>query len=115
MNTTTTEKTGLFVSVNTFDADGRTIGERIVDMYHYGTRNWLQNHHWWAMHNGHCVEVTVATPEAVSAYVESSKIALANKFNSVGGVTDDPTTGAAAAAVVIEPKVAPKKAKAAAA
>jgi hypothetical protein len=71
----------LFISVKTFDAEGKTVGERIVDMYHFGTRNWLQNHHWWAMHNGHCVETNVATPTEIENYLAASKTALAQKFN----------------------------------
>jgi hypothetical protein len=72
----------LFISVKTFDAEGKTVGERIVDMYHFGTRNWLQNHHWWAMHNGHCVETNVATADEVTGYLAASKEALAAKFNT---------------------------------
>lgn len=72
----------LFISVKTFDSEGKTVGERIVDMYHFGTRNWLQNHHWWAMHNGHCVETNVATGDEVTGYLAASKEALAAKFNS---------------------------------
>lgn len=72
----------LFISVKTFDVEGKTVGERIVDMYHFGTRNWLQNHHWWAMHNGHCVETNVATSDEVTGYLAASKEALAAKFNA---------------------------------
>lgn len=97
-----TEKPGLFVSIKTFNAEGRTIGERIVDMYHYGTRNWLQNHHWWAMHNGHCVETAVATEAEVADYIESSKAALAAKFNGVPGTTPE--------IIVAEPAAASAKA-----
>lgn len=70
----------LFISVKTFDTEGKTVGERIVDMYHFGTRNWLQNHHWWAMHNGHCVETNVATPDEIADFIVQSKQALAQKF-----------------------------------
>src|ERR1700761_9605846 len=45
---TSSGPSNLFISVKTFDAEGKTVGERVVDMYHFGTRNWLQNHHWWA-------------------------------------------------------------------
>lgn len=76
----------LFISVKTFDVEGKTVGERIVDMYHFGTRNWLQNHHWWAMHNGHCVETNVATSDEVTTYLAASKEALAAKFNTVKAV-----------------------------
>lgn len=74
----------LFVSVRTFDAQGKTIGERIVDMCHYGTRDWLSKHLWWSTHNGHCVEIDLAKPEDIDAYLEAGKVALAEKFNVVG-------------------------------
>lgn len=71
----------LYVKVETFNVEGREVGTRIVDMYHFGTRNWLQNHHWWAMHNGHTVETRVATDDEVSAYLAAQKQLLADKFN----------------------------------
>lgn len=82
-NGNTSQNPNLYISVKTFDATGHDIGFRVVDMYHFGTRNWLQNHHWWAMHNGHCVEANVATEEEVNAYLQSAKLALAAKFNAV--------------------------------
>lgn len=77
-----TPQQNLYMNVETFDAQGHTIGSRIVDLYHFGTRNWLQSHMWWAMHNGHCVEVNVATPTQIDEYLASAKQALAEKFNS---------------------------------
>jgi hypothetical protein len=74
--------TNLFISVKTFDAEGKTVGERIVDHCHYGTRNWLANHLWWATHNGHCTEINIATPEEIAAYLDAGKQALAEKFNA---------------------------------
>lgn len=71
----------LFISVRTFDGQGKTIGERIVDMCHYGTRNWLSNHLWWSTHNGHCVEVDLAKPDQIVAYLEKGKADLIAKFN----------------------------------
>lgn len=91
--TTNGNSQNLFISVNTFNAEGKTIGERIVDMYHFGTRNWLQNHHWWAMHNGHTVECNVASDAEISAYLANAKTALAEKFNS--SVPSTPVTVAA--------------------
>lgn len=85
VNSTTAPATGpsnLFISVKTFDVEGKTVGERIVDMYHFGTRNWLQNHHWWAMHNSHCVETNVASQDEITTYLAASKVALAAKFNA---------------------------------
>lgn len=83
----------LYISVKTFDVEGRTIGERIVDMYHFGTRNWLQNHLWWAMHNTAQVETTRATDDEIGAYMASGKAALAEKFNKTtpAANTDAPT------------------------
>lgn len=46
----------LHIRVNTFNSAGEQIGTRLVDLYHYGTKAWLQNHTWWAMHNGHMVK-----------------------------------------------------------
>ncbi|CAN5950615.1 unnamed protein product [Sphagnum jensenii] len=79
------QQRNLFVLVETFNYGGEQIGTRIVDMYHFGTRNWLQNHHWWAMHNGHVVETRTATDEEIGEYVENNasssliSIALNNK------------------------------------
>jgi hypothetical protein len=90
----TSQSNNLFISVKTFEsAEGRCIGERIVDMCHYNTRNWLQKHLWWATHNGHDTEIKVCTPEEVAAHIESGKAALAAKFNS----TSAPAELAAAA------------------
>lgn len=71
----------LFTKVMTFDTEGHTIGERIVDMYHFGTRKWLQTHLWWAMHNTAQVEITVATQKEVDLYLLEAKKKLATKFN----------------------------------
>ena len=70
----------LYMSVKTFCPEGKSIGFRIVDLFHYGTRNWLQDHLWWAMHNSNCVEVNVATDEEISEYLEASAKALQAKF-----------------------------------
>lgn len=77
-----TQANNLYISVKTFNTEGKTIGERIVDMYHFGTRNWLQNHLWWAMHHGACVETNIATDGEINAYLATAKQALADKFNS---------------------------------
>lgn len=45
------------VLVETFDSEGEVVGTREVDMYHYGTRDWLSGHMWWATHNGHRVYI----------------------------------------------------------
>lgn len=73
----------LYVSVKTFDGkDGKTIGERVVDMYHFGTHGWFGKHLWWATHNGHEVEVSTASDEEVISYVKEATVALAMKFNA---------------------------------
>lgn len=74
------QQRNLYVKVLTYDKDGKTIGTRIVDMYHYGTRNWLQNHIWWAMHNGHEIEQKCADDEDVATYVAQAAKDLAAKF-----------------------------------
>lgn len=86
----------LYISVKTFDFEGKTVGERIVDMYHFGTRNWLQNHLWWAAHNNNCVETNVATDAEIADYLASGKAALAEKFNH----TSAANTGAPAEAAL---------------
>lgn len=72
----------LFISVRTFDVEGKPVGERIVDMCHYGTRDWLSKHLWWATHHGYCTEVNIATPEESADYVAKGREALAAKFNA---------------------------------
>lgn len=72
----------LFISVKTFDGEGRTVGERIVDMCHYNTRNWLSNHLWWATHHGHCTEIDLAKPAEIEDYLAKGVKALAEKFNA---------------------------------
>lgn len=87
----------LFISVKTFDPEGKTVGERIVDMCHYGTRKWLSDHLWWATHNGNCTEIDLAKPAEIDAYLAKGKEALAAKFNHsapVGAVVE-PTAAAA--------------------
>jgi hypothetical protein len=74
--------TNLFISVKTFDIEGKTIGERVVDLYHFGTNNWLQKHSWWAMHHKATIEITQATPAEVDTYLAEAKAALVEKFNS---------------------------------
>lgn len=82
----TPQSRNLYASVNTFDAQGKSVGTRVVDMYHYGTSNWLSKHMWWAMHNGFCVETNIATDEEVGAYMASQELALQAKFGAPKGV-----------------------------
>lgn len=81
-NTAQEQQRTLFITVTTYDPKGQQVGTRVVDMYHYGTRNWLQNHHWWAMHNGNVVETMVATDAEVAEYLENARAELAAKFNN---------------------------------
>ena len=74
------EKT-LFVKVETYDKKGEKMGSRIVDMYHFGTRNWLQNHIWWAMHNEAGITQSVCSTAEVEAYMTEAKAKLAAQFN----------------------------------
>lgn len=69
------QESELFVLVNTFDSSGQQIGTRVVDMYHYGTRGWLSNHLWWAMHNGHVVHQQLATVAEVIELRQSASAA----------------------------------------
>lgn len=76
------QQSQLYVTVNTYGTDGKQVGTRVVDMYHYGTRNWLQNHMWWAMHHAHSVETLIANEAEVADYIKNQEVALAEKFNS---------------------------------
>jgi hypothetical protein len=75
------QASNLFFSVKTFDPQGKDIGFRVVDLYHFGTRKWLQDHLWWALHHHNLVEINEATPEETDAYLVAAKAALAEKFN----------------------------------
>lgn len=81
-------RNNLYMSVDTFDTTGRTIGARIVDLYHFGTRGWLQQHFWWAMHNGHTVEVNVATDEQIATYIAAGTTKLAEKYGGTEPVVE---------------------------
>ena len=70
----------LYVTISTYGQDGKQIGSRVVDMYHYGTRNWLSNHLWWATHNSCAVETVVASDSEVKEYLTAATSALAEKF-----------------------------------
>lgn len=72
----------VYASVKTFDAEGKTIGERIVDMHHIGTRDFLAKHLYWSTHKGHCTEINVATPGDIAAYLEKGRQELAAKLNN---------------------------------
>lgn len=74
----------LYFVVETFDRDGKQIGHRVVDMYHFGTREWLSNHNWWAMHQGHEVNTRNASVDEINEYLDKAKQALAEKFNAKG-------------------------------
>lgn len=104
----TPQANNLYMSVDTFDVAGKTIGDRIVDLYHFGTRKWLQDHTWWAMHNGHTVEINPANNDQIDAYLAAGKLALAEKFNgkplTAAQVTTEGVNGAPAAPA--EPVVA---------
>ena len=80
---TAQQNRNLFVTVNTYGQDGKQVGTRVVDMYHYGTRNWLANHTWWAMHNNCTVEQMPANDAEIEEYLENAKNALAGKFKVV--------------------------------
>lgn len=75
----------LFVRVDTLNAKDELIGTRIVDMYHFGTRNWLQNHTWWAVHNAHIVGTQLAIESEIAEHLHAQRQALADKFNGEVG------------------------------
>lgn len=71
----------LYMTINTVDVAGKAVGYRLVDLYHFGTRNWLSNHHWWAMHQGHEVIICPASQDEVNSYLAEKAKELQDKFN----------------------------------
>jgi hypothetical protein len=77
-----------FIVVRTFDPDGRPAkgpdgkspAERIVDMHHPNTFQWLQKHIWWASTNAHTVEVSPAGEQEVQEYLAWRAKELQEKF-----------------------------------
>jgi hypothetical protein len=76
-----TPQKNLYITVNTYDQKGDKVATRVVDMYHYGTTNWLQNHTWWAMHNSHMIGTMTSSEDEINDYLDGIKAQLANKFN----------------------------------
>lgn len=76
----TPQPRNLYVTVNTYNPEGKQIGTRVVDMHHYGTRNWLQDHTWWAMHNGNTVEIMIANEAEIADYVANVANKVEQKF-----------------------------------
>lgn len=72
----------LYYVVETYDTDGKQLdpGKRIVDLYHYGTRNWYHNHTWWALHHACTLDVRPADDNEVAEYVREQEIKLMEKF-----------------------------------
>ena len=78
-----TTPNSLYFTVTTFSADdGKPIGYRLVDQYHFGTRNWLMKHLWWAMINKHEVAVQVATDDEVAEYLAKAAKELQDKYST---------------------------------
>lgn len=81
----TTKVNNVYIKVITFDPEGKEVGFRLVDMYHYGTRDWLQKHLWWALvHHGYCVETNIAEPKEVDEYLARAEQALQQKYAHPG-------------------------------
>lgn len=98
--TNSTPPDNIFISVLTFDKEGRPVGERLVDMCHHGTEFWLYRKHlWWAMQHGYEVEIKPASAKEVDDYLIAGRQSLADRFNS-GTTTVKPD---AIEAVVVEP------------
>jgi len=70
----------LYMTISTIDMNGKQVGFRLVDLYHYGTQAWLAKHHWWAMHEGHLVETCRATQIEVEEFLALEAKKLQDKF-----------------------------------
>lgn len=83
--TTPQQHRTLFIVVDTFDkVSNAKIGTRIVDLHHYGTKEWMFKHQWWALQRGHKVEIRTASVEETAEYTLNGAQALADKFPSKG-------------------------------
>lgn len=83
----------LYFGVQSFDKEGHDIGFRIVDLYHFGTRKWMEKHTWWALHNGHTLEIIPTTPDQVTAHVAKLAAELVEKYSHTpesGAVAEEP-------------------------
>lgn len=61
--TNETEVRTVYSFVHTYDQTGKITDTRVIDMSSNGARKWLQNHHWWALNNGHMLGLTLATKD----------------------------------------------------
>lgn len=79
----------LYATICTYDQSGKQIGpHKVVDMYHFGTRDWVGKHLFWATHNNCIVEVQVSTEDEIEDYIASGVQKLAQKHNSSDKVLD---------------------------
>lgn len=58
------------------------VDSRICDIYNFQSRKWLTNHQFWAMHQGHTVELHPATPDEVQQYTQRQAQLLSNRYGS---------------------------------
>lgn len=57
------------------------VDSRICDLYNFQSRKWLTNHQYWAMHQGHTVEIHPATDDEVTAYTSKQAQLLSRRYS----------------------------------
>lgn len=56
------------------------VDSRVCDIYNFMSRKWLTNHQFWAMHQGHTVELHPATPDEVTEYTKKQAQLLSRRY-----------------------------------
>lgn len=77
----TDHKDPFHVSVTTRIPDKDVVVDsRVCDIYNFQSRKWLTNHQFWAMHQGHTVEIHPATDDEVGAYTSKQAQLLSRRY-----------------------------------
>lgn len=77
----TAQKDPFYVQVTTCVPDKDvTVDSRVCDMYNFQSRKWLTNHQFWAMHQGHKVEIHPASSEEVDSYTAKQTQLLSRRY-----------------------------------
>lgn len=58
-----------------------TIDSRVCNINDFQSRKWLTNHQFWAINQGHTVEMRPATSDEVQGYVAKQSKLLSNRYN----------------------------------
>lgn len=56
------------------------VDSRLCDIYNFQSRKWLTNHQFWAMHQGHTVELHTASSDEVAEYTRKQAQLLSRRY-----------------------------------